>query len=322
VSRQTLLIIRLGVFMAACGFLWLRLDLHRDAMEGAFGKWWPPWELIPAPTLVVLAVLMLCNWGLEALKWQFLIKVIEPVSPLAAFRATIAGTAIGIITPNRVGEFAGRVLFLRPEHRIPGSFATALGSIAQFVVTLLAGALALAFDPYLALGGQARPVLVGLESSLLAVAVASVWFYFDPRLLRAALMAVPFLRRFSTSAEVLERYDTRQLMVTLALSMLRYAVFVFQFILLVATLTELPTLMTALAVPVIFLFTTLVPTVMITELGVRGSVAVALLGGEAGDVPFVLLATFALWLINLALPAMVGSLLLLFARIRTKTDPA
>jgi hypothetical protein len=58
---------------------------------------------------------------------------------------------------------------------------------------------------------------------------------------------------------------------------------------------------------------------MLTELGVRGSVSAALIPGPDS---LILLSTFLVWVINLALPALAGSVILLFARIRSAQDPA
>ena len=73
-----------------------------------------------------------------------------------------------------------------------------------------------------------------------------------------------------------------------------------------------------LGVPLIYLITTLIPSAMLTELGVRGSVAVAVLSPLGGEAALVLLATTCLWLINVAMPASAGSLILLVARIRIR----
>jgi hypothetical protein len=266
---------------------------------------------------MLVLVLMVANWALEAWKWKALMARVEDVTFALAFKAVIAGTAIGLITPNRVGEFAGRVLFLAPEHRVSGSFATSLGSISQFVVTLICGSIALLFDPFTIITGAGHQVIIGLMWTMLAVSLVALAFYFNTRLLRSVFMALPFLRRYGPAADVLDRFTIRDLTGTLLLSALRYGVFTVQFILLLAVRTDLPSARLAFGVPVVYLITTLVPTVMLTELGVRGSVAVAVLANGEGDAALVFLSTLLLWAINLALPAIVGSVLLLVARIRT-----
>ncbi|MBK7946332.1 MAG: flippase-like domain-containing protein [Flavobacteriales bacterium] len=109
-SRRTLLLLRWGVFLLACLFLYVRLSRQQGDLDSA-----AMFQALREPrTLLVIAVacvLMLLNWGLESRKWRILVSDVERISRWRAFMATLAGTPIGLITPNRVGEFVGRVLF-------------------------------------------------------------------------------------------------------------------------------------------------------------------------------------------------------------------
>ena len=58
--------------------------------------------------LIICLVLMIMNWGLEALKWQVLVKSTQPLNFIQAFGSVLAGLATGLITPNRIGNFIGR----------------------------------------------------------------------------------------------------------------------------------------------------------------------------------------------------------------------
>jgi hypothetical protein len=113
-------------------------------------------------------------------------------------------------------------------------------------------------------------------------------------------------------------HKAHALVQVLFLSTLRYLVFGAQFIMLLLAFGSGVDLSKALlGIPLVYLIATLIPTVMLTELGVRGSVALAVFGPLGGVDSAVLLATTCLWTINVALPACVGSVVLLLARIRT-----
>jgi uncharacterized membrane protein YbhN (UPF0104 family) len=318
-GRTLLLVFRWGIFLLACGFLYSQVQADKgtralDALQALPGDG-------RAMLLVALVgLLVFVNWGIEALKWRLLVTHLQAITFGRAFIATVAGTSIGLITPNRTGEFVGRVLFLDPEHRFAGAFATALGSIAQFVVTLVAGGLALVLLMAL---GHALPWPAGWYSSALVsltalVSAGALVLYLFPGLLRHLLLLVPLLQRLKKASSVLDTYARRELLAVLGLSVLRYAVFTTQFVLLCVAFhvgTSVGTAM--LAIPVVYLVSTLVPTVLLTELGVRGSAAVAFFAPLGGDEGAVLLATTLLWLLNLVLPAAAGSVLLVTARIRT-----
>jgi hypothetical protein len=312
-SRRTFQFARWGIFLAACAFLYMELGAGQGT-RAAWGDWrgtlgaahWPVW--------IALLAMVVINWGIEAEKWRRLVASVEPMGFARAFSATLAGTATGLLTPNRTGEPVGRVLFLAPEHRWQGGFATVLGSIAQFTTTVVLGAVAfLVWRSSNPAGGG-----VLLAALITVVACAAVVLFFRPALLRRVLLHVPLLCRLDGASQVLERYPARQLLAVLLMSMARYAVFAAQYMMLLVVLAELSWADSAVAVPVIYLCSTLVPTMLLSELGVRGSVAVALLAPFGGQPALVLLASFGVWAVNIALPAAAGAVILLVARINTR----
>ena len=321
-GRTLLQVFRWGIFLLACAFLYAQLQADKGTQALAALRALPTDGGAVAGLLLVL-LLVLVNWGLEALKWQRLMRRVEQVPFGRAYQATLAGTSIGLVTPNRTGEFIGRVLFLDPGHRVSASFATALGSIAQFVVTLVMGGLALVL---LAMRPDALPWPSGWYSTALVsltalVAAGALVLYLVPRLLRQLLLLIPVLARLERASAILDAYSARELWSVLGLSALRYAVFSGQFVLLCGLFNVgVEPYTAALVVPVVYLVSTLVPTVLLTELGVRGGAAVAFFLPLGGDEAPVLLATTVLWLMNLVLPALVGAVLLVTARIRT-LDP-
>ncbi len=54
-----------------------------------------------------------------------------------AFKAILAGTCIASFTPNRVGEYLGRMLFVDPGNKITSIAPTILCSMSQMLVTLI-----------------------------------------------------------------------------------------------------------------------------------------------------------------------------------------
>lgn len=313
-SRRTLLLLRWSVFLLACLFLYVRFSrpgggYSVEILATALGTL--------GPSLLLGQFLLMClNWSIEALKWRLLMQGIERIGTVQAFVATLAGTSIGLITPNRIGEFVGRVLFLRPENRVAGSFATAVGSIAQFIVTLvlgMAGVVAVTLQGYKQ--GVSWISAAGVGACTL-VAAASFVLYYNPGLLRAVAARLPIIRRWECHAGILEHFSTGILTQVLLMSAARYLIFTLQFVWLLREIAGVPWQVGLAAVPAAFLVGTLIPTVMVTELGVRGSVAVAIIspGGAADQDVFT--ASAVLWLINLAAPAMAGAFIMLTARIR------
>ena len=324
-ARTLLFLFRWGVFALACIYLWREWSAGEST---AALRWIQDAEVLKGghtAALVLAVLLMIVNWGIEAVKWRMVIAPVERIAVPTAFAATLAGASVSLVTPNRTGEFLGRVMFLRPEARIGASALTLLGNISQVLVTLIAGSVALALMHWTA---RPLPVPAGWGTSAIIflsvlLSIAGGTLFLHPRLLRQLLDLIPLLRRFDHHFEALNKQRPSTLLMVLLLSLLRYSVFVLQFLLLLGIFGPAPSGPDAvLAVPVIFLLTTITPTIMLTELGVRAGVAVAMLVPLGAGVEDATWATTLLWSINVLLPAVIGSVILLLARIRTKPGAA
>jgi len=92
-------------------------------------KWW----------LLVCFLLMPINWLLESRKWQLLISSFYDLKLRSSFRGILSGLTIGIITPQRIGEYGGRILVLPSKYNWEGVSSTFLCSIAQNIVNVALG---------------------------------------------------------------------------------------------------------------------------------------------------------------------------------------
>ena len=316
VPRWSLPLFRWSVFALACLYLWDRLHDGESTVSLAWIGDRSAWNA----TLITILLLMPVNWGLEAAKWRLLMRTVAPMPLARAFLATLAGTSVSLVTPNRTGEFVGRVLFVPPETRITAAALTVLGSIAQVLITFLAGAfcvlvmhelhLPLPMGPGWSIGA------IAFVATVLAAGCAVLFLF--PELLRHLFDIVPFLRRYDDRWRALQAQPRSRSLTVLAMSAMRYAVFIGQGMLAFASFApEMDAMAVLLGLPVVYLLATLVPTMLLTDLGVRGSVAVLIFTALGGVASHVLLAMSMVWTINVLLPALVGSLVLLVARIRT-----
>lgn len=283
-------------------------------------------ELQGSNSFILIAVLLLVplNWGLESAKWRYLMRRIQAMPFYRAAAAVLVGTGLGLFTPNRTGEFLGRVLFIDPGHRIKAAFGTALGSLAQFVVTLVMGTLSLGFYLLLELHPPLEGTFINNLMMVLSFSIAGVSLitYLYPGILKRAVELIPILKGWRKHAEVLVEFSKEELVHVLILSAVRYMIFAMQFVLVLITVSDYHGLLNVfITTCLMYLITTLVPTIVLTELGVRGAVATTLFVPLGMSASSVLFSTFTIWCFNLLLPAMVGALLFLFAQIKwSKSD--
>ena len=93
--------------------------------------------------LTATVLLIVPNIAIDSLKWKLVMIQHEKVSWLQSLQAVSAGIALGIITPNRIGDFAGKALFLKTYDKIKGAIASFIGSIAQTLAIVCCGSVGL-----------------------------------------------------------------------------------------------------------------------------------------------------------------------------------
>jgi hypothetical protein len=266
---------------------------------------------------------MLSNWLLEAYKWRLLIMGIERISIWRSLKAIFSGITIAVFTPNRVGEYGGRVFHLKKADRIDATLLTIVGSYAQLIVTLVTGLFASIFfvPDYVGLG-PITPMQYNLIALLgLAFCVFLIMLFLNTRLLTNLLKWLPIPSKYGHYAEVFQYHKTGTLWKIFFASLGRYMIFTFQFYMLLRIFSvDVDYLHAMMMISMTYFVMTAIPTIAITELGVRGSMAVHFLGMIATDITGIFTASSMLWLINLAVPALVGIIFIFDLRFFRKSD--
>ena len=272
---------------------------------------------IPA---VIVVLLLPVNLLLESLKWQYLMQKLERVTMTGAFKAILTGISVSIFLPNRVGDYLGRVFILKKADRLQATLATILGSMAQLLTTILFGLTAVAFflprwiSPDSSLN---RWAFVGLLFSIFVVSAVMVFAFLNFRIFSVLLKSISgrAYKKIAHYAEVFSWYSVKELFYVLLISLIRYLVFSLQFFLLLKIFQiHIGYLHAMMVIGFIYLLMSIIPTIALSEIGVRGSVSLYAFGlffGTTTTLPeglsrSIVAASSALWLINLALPALSG----------------
>jgi hypothetical protein len=144
--------------------------------------------------------------------------------------------------------------------------------------------------------------------------------YFNISVLHRISILIPerYSVKFKSGITAIATCSKLLLFKTLLLSILRYIVFAIQFYIAIRFMgLQFTAWQCMLVIPVIYLALAAIPTVALTELGVRGSVSVFLFGLLAGSNGLDATATLAvvtastfIWVLNIALPSLAGVLVI------------
>lgn len=260
--------------------------------------------------IFIVVLLMFVNWMLESLKWKFMIRKIEAISFFTSFRAIFSGITVSSFTPNRIGEYGGRVFCLEKSDRIQAVFITILCSMAQLLTTIIFGSFAFFILNEQFLEDQYFIIEIS-RFSLLVLFLLNILFvlaYFNVAYLINFLWKFSFFNFLRQYINVISLFNFKDLLVTFLYSVFRYLVFSIQFLILLHVFNVDILLYDAiLSVMLVFFFITLTPTITIAEIGVRGSMALLVFLKFSTNVIGILSSTFLLWIINLIIPAIIGS---------------
>jgi len=270
--------------------------------------------------LYAALALMPVNWGLEARKWQVLLKPLEKLSLFTCFKAILSGVAFSINTPNRIGEYGGRIVYVQDGHRWKAVALTIIGSLSQLIVTLLFGLGGLLFLLKSPATGPAVAVyavwIKALFYGSFAVTACLALLYFRLGWMLQWLERIPKTGRFLQYVAVIENLPVRFLLRVVSLSVIRYIVFVIQYILLLQLFdVAIDAWQAFWLISVLYVVLAVTPTITLAELGIRGQVSLLLFSMVSANSLGIEMAATAIWVINLVLPAFAGSLLFLGIKI-------
>ncbi len=304
------LVLKVLIVIFSYGYIYYKFNtLHIE---------WATFKALNIEYLALAIALMPLNWLLESFKWRFLLKDIQQISLKQSLIGVLIGITSGMATPNRIGEYIGRSFILKKNNRVKGSLATVLGSLSQILITLIFGLLGwlilfnrIQFFDHLEYKSLFLIILIGLMSTLMLI-------FYNLRWVQNLAKWLTINQKYIDKIRFLTKYKNPELSFIIFLSFFRYVVFAIQYVLLLRYFgLNIPLLDTLSAIGLIYLIIVFIPHFSITELGVRGSIAILIFQNFTTEHHLIAMAATILWLINLSIPSIIGSILIFNKKAKT-----
>lgn len=245
----------------------------------------------------VLLFLFLLNYLMEAIKWQKLLASWSPISIFKSYKSVLIGQAFAFFTPARSGDYVGRILLLPPGSKIKGVAQLAWSSYAQLIITISIGSITLFFN-LLFFPWIKWFMPLGLVAALLV--------YFHPGQFKGWLNKINKLQ-----------IENKLKLNLLVLSFFKYVVFMLQYTWAVKMLNiPIANIDLWIALGVLFLLLSIIPSISLTDLVIRGQIIVVLLEPYYNNSLMLICLSTIIWAVNFLLPALIGAFLLINFRIK------
>lgn len=253
------------------------------------------------PLAIFLCILLMpLNWWYEFKKWTLTLDQLEIDEGMnQRVHSFLAGIVTGLITPNMIGNFLGRIYFFDRRHRANIVLFTLVNSHAQLLSTLIAGLAGIVMAGSVI--GYANNQFISI-SALIIIPLMVLGYYLMDLILIRFNGNKNYLRSFAHKLRDSGNYRTKILL----WSVLRYFTFVLQYLLILYAF-DVPFSWDILyALMQIYLISTLFPSLFFGKLGIRESIGLVVLGTLGVNEFAIIVSSLVVWVVNLLIPALIS----------------
>ncbi len=137
-SRVVYKVVKWTVAVLSYAFL-VYILLTFDSYSELFAQWSKSLSGGRLGWLLLVFLLWPVNLSLESVKWRILTAKLQRLGFGQAFLSVLAGDVAAVFSPNRLGEVAGRCMFLNEENRLKGISLTVSNGVSQTLAICLFG---------------------------------------------------------------------------------------------------------------------------------------------------------------------------------------
>jgi hypothetical protein len=305
--RRLLWVLKVGIFVFMSFVIYRKLTGVQHVI-GSFSDFLNRFSSGRLTLVLLVAALMPLNWLLEGIKWRILLQHSVTITLPNAIRSILGGLSIGFATPARVGEFAGRVMFLHEGERIDGIYLSALGGLAQSIVTFLTALFMLRF--YTGNSELFFSPLSYIAFALLVFIMLFVYIQFEQVVGWLGKIRFQIQRYVIAPAKTPSRNDK---WFVFLLSAARYGVYLLQYYLLLRFIgIEGDVFEMIASISLILFLQSVSPLMPMTDMTVRGGIALLVFDRYDSAMSIgIFMVPVMLWVINLLIPALVGYIYIL-----------
>jgi len=248
--------------------------------------------------LVVVTILLfsITNWLFEIKKWKSLVSSFKNITLFQAFKQALSSLTASLLTPNRIGEYGAKALYYPVKERKKIMLLNFLGNFSQMNMTVFFGLIGVLF-----LWGK-----IPMHLNIPVFQIFGIGII-------VGLLLFFMIRKYRNNYWEKFIYSLSLIPISIHLrnytfSLLRYIIFSHQFYFLLIVFGVDINYFTLMSVIFsVYLIASVIPSFVIFDWLIKGSVAVTLFGIFGVNEVIILSIISIMWLLNFALPSVVGS---------------
>lgn len=251
---------------------------------------------------ISLLILTFLNRFIEILKWKNLAQIIGPISIWESTKQVLIGITFGIITPNGIGEYAGKAWFYSKKDTGKVIFLNAVCNGVQVIFAICFGLIGTLYINHL------HPFIPSFYIWLfLGISTVLILLFTSLKNIRIKGFSLQSIVKYLS--EINRKVHRKNLF----LALLRYLILIHQYFILYTLFNvNIPYFILLAVVAAIYLLASSLPNFQAVDFALKGSVALYLFGFFGVDAWIVTMTAAFIWFLNLVIPIAVGCVFLIF----------
>ncbi len=294
-------LIKLSLVVSAFYFIYHKL-IHNKALSiSSFINLLNKNQVLSPKNILILVILTGLNWFFDILKWQALVFYVKNITFKNALKQVFGALTASIFTPNRIGEYGAKAMYYKPNLRKRIMLVNLVGNILQMAVTTILGVIGFCF--YVTKYQPSINYLKFGKILLISVFILSITCF----LIKKTNYTIGSLR-LKKALDFLITFPKNILIKSALLALTRYAIFSFQFYVLLSIFKINFTYLEAMVIiTTMYLLVSIIPSVFIFDVLVKGSIATYLFSLTGVNTLVILSIITTMWIFNFVIPSIIGS---------------
>lgn len=299
------LLIKLSIVGGAFYFIYQKIVNNENLDFDVFVSFLIKNDVFSLKNVIFLMFLTSFNWFFEITKWKNLVSFIKNISFREALKQSLASLTASLFTPNRIGDYAAKLMFYPKVFRRRILLLNLLSNMAQMGATLTFGIIGIYFfinkyDLDISYYRLAR--LGGII--IIVVLFSSLGIKHDRIKIKG----------FSISriVEFIKGIPRMIHLKNFLFSIFRYLIFSFQFYFLLCIFeVDVTYLNGMIVITTMYLISSIIPSIFLFDVVIKGSIALYLFDIVGVNNLTILTIILLMWILNFVLPSIIGSFFVL-----------
>ena len=137
------LLIKLSIVFGAGYFIYNKVFNNENLDFSVFVDFLSKNEVFSLKNAIFLCLLSVFNWFFEILKWKNLVDFLQKITFNQALKESLSALTASLFTPNRLGDYAAKILYYPTKLRKRIIFLNLMANMAQMTITVVLGLIGL-----------------------------------------------------------------------------------------------------------------------------------------------------------------------------------